>query len=64
MSSGAGKRSTGVWGLLTAGAGLIASALFSTFSAVIHQPWRIFALALLGASVLLFLLLLVFAKFA
>lgn len=52
------------WGLLTAGAGLIGSALFSITSAVTHQRWRTFSLALLSASVLLFLLLLVFAKFA
>ena len=50
------------WGLLIAGAGLIGSALFSTASAVTHQRWRTFSLALLGASVLLFLLLLVFAR--
>ena len=52
------------WGLLTAGAGLIGCALFSIASAVTHQRWRTFSLALLSASVLLFLLLLVFAKFA
>ena len=52
------------WGLLTAGAGLIGSALFSIASAVRHQRWRTFSLALLSALVLLFLLLLVFAKFA
>ena len=52
------------WGLLTAGAGLIGSALFSTASVVIDRRWRTFSLALLGASVLLFLLLLVFARFA
>ena len=51
------------WGLLTAGAGLNGSALFSTTSAVTHQRWRTFSLALLSASVLLFLLLLVFANF-
>ena len=52
------------WGLLTAGAGLFGSALFSIASAVTQQRWRTFSLALLSASVLLFLLLLVFAKFA
>jgi len=51
-------------GLVTAGAGLIGSALFSIASAVIHQQWRTFSLLLLGASVLLFLLLLIFAKLA
>ncbi len=53
-----------VWGLLTAGAGLIGSALFSIISSVTQQRWRTFSLALLAASVLLFLLLLVFARFA
>ena len=52
------------WGLITAAAGLIGSALFAITSAVIHQRWRTFSLALLSASILLFLLLLVFAKFA
>ena len=52
------------WGLLIAGAGLIGSAVLSTTSAVVHRRWRTFSLVLTGASVLLFLLLLVFAKFA
>ncbi|HEX4707576.1 MAG TPA: hypothetical protein VH229_07570 [Candidatus Udaeobacter sp.] len=52
------------WGCLTAGAGLIGSALFSTISAVTNQRWRTFSLAMLGVSLLLFLLLFVFAKFA
>jgi hypothetical protein len=52
------------YGSLTAGAGLIGSALFSMTSAAIHQRWRKFSLVLLSASVLLFLLLLVFARFA
>jgi ABC-type multidrug transport system permease subunit len=52
------------WGSLTAGAGLIGSAFLATLSAVIHQAWRRFSLVLTSASVLLFLLLLVFAKFA
>ncbi|HEU5245631.1 MAG TPA: hypothetical protein VFU09_00930 [Candidatus Udaeobacter sp.] len=46
-------------GLLTAGAGLIGSALFSTASALIHQRWGTFSLLLLGASVLPFLFLLI-----
>ena len=50
------------WGSLTAGAGLIGSALLSIASAVIHKRWRRFSLALMSASVLLFLLLLLFAK--
>jgi hypothetical protein len=52
------------WGSVTAGAGLIGSALLSATSAVIHKRWRRFSLALMSASVLLFLLLLLFAKFA
>jgi len=52
------------YGSLTAAAGLIGSALFSLMSAAIHRLWRKFSLVLLSASVLLFLLLLVFATFA
>lgn len=52
------------WGLITAGAGLIGSAILSIASAVAHQRWRTFSVALLSASVLLFLLLLIFARFA
>ena len=52
------------YGSLTAGAGLVESALLSLTSAVAHQRWRKFSLVLLCASVLLFLLLLVFARFA
>jgi hypothetical protein len=52
------------WGSVTAGAGLIGSALLSTTSAVIHKQWRRFSLALMTASVLLFFVLLLFAKFA
>jgi hypothetical protein len=52
------------WGCVTAGAGLIGSALLAMLSAVIYQAWRKFSLALMSASVSLFLLLLIFAKFA
>ena len=52
------------WGCVTAGAGLIGNALLAMLSAVIHQLWRRFSLALLSASVLLFLALLIFAKCA
>jgi hypothetical protein len=52
------------WGCVTAGAGLIGSALLAMLSAVIHQTWRRFSLALMSVSVLLFLALLIFAKFA
>ena len=51
-------------GCVTAGAGLIGSALLAMLSAVIHQGWRRFSLALMSASVLLFVALLIFAKFA
>ena len=52
------------WGTVTAAAGLIGSALLAMLSAVIHQGWRRFALVLMSASVFLFLVLLIFAKFA
>jgi hypothetical protein len=64
MSTGWETLSRFAWGSLTAGAGLIGSALFSMLTAVIHQGRRRFSLALMSASVLLFLTLLVFAKFA
>ena len=51
-------------GCATAGAGLIASALLAMLSAVIHQRWRRFSLAVMSVSVLLFVALLIFAKFA
>ena len=51
-------------GCVTAGAGLIGTALLAMLSAVIYQGWRRFSLALMTASVLLFLALLIFAKFA
>ena len=51
-------------GCATAGAGLIGSALLAMLSAVIHQAWRRFSLALMSLSVLLFVALLIFAKFA
>jgi hypothetical protein len=64
MSTGWETLGRFAWGLVTAGAGLIGSALLSVISAAIHQRWRTFSLALMSASVLLFLLLLVFARFA
>jgi hypothetical protein len=64
MSTGRETLGRFAYGSLTAGAGLIGSALFSMTSSVIHQRWRKFSLVLLSASVLLFLLLLVFARFA
>lgn len=51
-------------GLVIAGAALIASTLLSFTCAVFHRRWRRLSLALMSASVLLFLVLLVFAKFA
>ena len=64
MSTGWEALSRFAWGCLTAGAGLIGSALLAMVSAVIHQAWRRFSLVLMSASVLLFLALLIFAKFA
>jgi len=64
MSTGWETLSWFAWGSLTAGAGLIGTALLATLSALIHQGWRRFSLALMSASVFLFLVLLIFAKFA
>ena len=64
MSTGWETLSRFAWGCVTAGAGLIGSSLLAMLSAVIHKGWRRFSLALMSASVLLFLLLLIFAKFA
>ena len=64
MSTGWETLSRFAWGCVTAGAGLIASALLSMLSVMVHQGWRRFSLVLMGASVLLFLALLIFAKFA
>jgi hypothetical protein len=64
MSTGWETLSGFAWGCVSAGAGLIGSALLAMLSAVIHQRWRRFSLALMIASVLLFLGLLMFAKFA
>lgn len=52
------------WGSVTGGAGLVGSALLSMLSALIHKGWRRSSLALMSGSVLLFLALLIFAKFA
>ena len=52
------------WGSLTAGVGLIGSSVLATMSAIIHQGWRRFSFMLMSASVLLFVALLIFAKFA
>jgi len=43
---------------------LIEAAPLAMLSAVIHQGWHRFSLALTSASVFLFLVLLIFAKFA
>ena len=64
MSTGWETLSRFAWGFVTAGVGLIGCGLLAMLSAVIHQGWRRFSLVLMTASVLLFLLLLVFAKFA
>ena len=64
MSTGWEALGRFAWGSVAAGAGLIGSVIASLLSAIIHQRWRRFSLALMSASVLLFLALLVFAKFA
>jgi hypothetical protein len=64
MSTGWETLSRFAWGSVTAGAGLIGTALLAMLSAMIHQEWRRVSLVLMGASVLLFLALLIFAKFA
>ena len=51
-------------GCATAGAGLIGTAVLAMLSAVIHQGWRRFSLAVMSVSVLLFVALLIFATFA
>jgi len=64
MSTGWETLSRFAWGCGIAGAALIATALFAILSAIIHKSWRRFSLALTSASILLFLALLIFAKFA
>ena len=64
LSSGWETLSRFAWGCVTAGAGLIGSALLAMLSALIHRGWRRFSLVLMSASVFLFLVLLIFAKFA
>ena len=64
MSTGWETLTWFAWGCVTGGAGLIGSALLAMLSAVIHPAWRRFSLAFMTASVLLFLALLIFAKFA
>jgi hypothetical protein len=64
MSTGWETLSRFALSCVTAGAGLIGTALMAMLSAVIHQGWRGFSLALVSASVFLFLVLLIFAKFA
>ena len=64
MSTGWETLSRFAWGCVTAGAGLIGTAFLAMLSAVIQQGWRRFSLALMSASVLLFLTLLIFAKLA
>lgn len=64
MSTGWETLSWFAWGSLTAGSGLIGTALLAMLSAVIYKDWRRFSLALMSTSVFLFLVLLIFAKFA
>jgi len=51
-------------GCVTAGAGLIVSAVFAMLGALIDKGWRRFSLALMSVSIFLFFVLLIFAKFA
>ena len=64
MSTGWETLSRFAWGCVTAGVGLVASSLLTMLSAMFYKPWRRFSLVLMSASVLLFLALLIFAKFA
>lgn len=64
MSNGWETLNRFAWGCLTAGVGLILSILLAMLSAIIHKGWRRFSLGLMSASILLFLVLLIFAKFA
>jgi hypothetical protein len=64
MSTGWETLSWFARGCVTAGVGLIGTALLAMLSAVIHRGWHRFSLVLMSASVVLFLLLLIFAKFA
>jgi hypothetical protein len=64
ISTGWETLSRFAWGCVIAGAGLIGSAVLAMLNAVIHRGWRRFSLVLMSASVLLFIALLIFAKFA
>ena len=64
LSTGWETLSRFAWGCVIAGSGLIATTLFAVLSAIMHKSWRKFSLALIIVSVLLFLGLLIFAKFA
>ena len=64
MSTGWETLSRLAWGCVTAGTGLVGSALLSMLSALIHKGWRRFSVALMSASILWFIALLIFAKFA
>ena len=64
MSTGWETLSWFAWGCVTAGAGLIGTTLLAMVSAVIYHGWRRFSLVLMSVSILLFLALLLFAKFA
>jgi hypothetical protein len=64
ISTGWETLSRFAWGCVIAGAGLIGSAVLAMLNAVIHRGWGRFSLVLMSASVLLFIALLIFAKFA
>ena len=64
ISTGWETLSRFAWGCAIAGTGLVVSALLAMLSAIFHQGWRRFSLVLMSTSLLLFLALLIFAKFA
>ena len=64
MSTGWETLTRLAWGSVTAGAALIASALLAMVSAVIHKGWRRSSTLVMGASILLFLALLIFVRIA
>jgi hypothetical protein len=64
MSTGWETLSRFAWGCVIASTGLIGSALLAMLGGVVHKAWRRFSLVLMAASILLFVALLIFAKFA
>lgn len=64
MSSGWETLTRLAWGSVMAGVALIASTLLAMLSAVIHKGWRRSSMWIMGASILLFMALLIFVRFA